>query len=321
MPRLTVWLALALALAATPFAASCQEAPPGIELHASCIDNAPCHFLGEDIRVELELRNVGSEDVQVPAEFYRRRGPSVKLLDRQSGKETSLASNPPDARLLKSLQTLRPGQSFRFPWRILPTEISRFAPRPIDVSAVFSVNLTPGARGGRAHIASSELRITDPAGSAQASLMAVPGGATAGEPAGSIVLTARCIDNPTCRFTGEEIVVELELRNEGQQSVQLPISYLHRMGPRAQVTDNQSGASTWLRTPRPDRSLVHALVPLAPGESIRMTRSIMPHVLQAFAQHPVDASVEFSLNLAPQNPRKEGHHVKRRIRITQQPQR
>jgi len=186
---------------------------------------------------------------------------------------------------------------------------------------VFSVNLTPGARGGRAHIASSELRITDPAGSAQASLMAVPGGATAGEPAGSIVLTARCIDNPTCRFTGEEIVVELELRNEGQQSVQLPISYLHRMGPRAQVTDNQSGASTWLRTPRPDRSLVHALVPLAPGESIRMTRSIMPHVLQAFAQHPVDASVEFSLNLAPQNPRKEGHHVKRRIRITQQPQR
>ena len=68
--------------------------------------------------------------------------------------------------LLKSLQTLRPGQSFRFPWRILPTEISHFALRPIDVSAVFSVNLTPGVRGGQARIVSSELRITDPAGSA-----------------------------------------------------------------------------------------------------------------------------------------------------------
>lgn len=319
MHRLAV--SLALALAATPFAASCQDTSPGIELHASCIDNAPCHFLGGDIRVELELRNVGSEDVQVPAEFYRRRGPSVKLVDRQSGKETSLASNPPDARLLKSLQTLRPGKSFRFPWRILPTKISRFAPRPIDVSAVFSVNLTPGARAGQAHIASRELRITDPAGSTQASLIAVPGGATAGEPAGSIVLTARCIDNPTCRFTGEEIVVELELRNDGQQSVQLPIRYLRRMGPRAQVTDNQSGASTWLRTPPRDRSLIGELEPLAPGESIRMTRSVMPHFLQAFAQHPVDVSVEFSLNPAPQNPREEGHHVKRRIRITQQPQR
>lgn len=163
MPRLMIALALALAM---PVAVSGRETFHGLELRARCIDNAPCHFLGEDIRVELELRNAGSEDVQVPAEFYRRRGPSVKLVDRHSGKETSLAINPPDARLLKSPQTLRPGQSFRFPWRILPTEISHFALRPIDVSAVFSVNLTPGVRGGQARIVSSELRITDPAGSA-----------------------------------------------------------------------------------------------------------------------------------------------------------
>lgn len=159
-------MSFALMIAAMPFTASSQETPAMIELHVRCIDNAPCYFLGEDIRVELELRNAGSEDVQVPAEFYRRRGPSVKLVDRHSGKETSLAINPPDARLLKSPQTLRPGQSFRFPWRILPTEISHFALRPIDVSAVFSVNLTPGVRGGQARIVSSELRITDPAGSA-----------------------------------------------------------------------------------------------------------------------------------------------------------
>jgi hypothetical protein len=48
--------------------------------------------------LELELRNAGSEDVRVPAEFYRRRGPSVKRVDRHSGKETSLAINPSDAR-------------------------------------------------------------------------------------------------------------------------------------------------------------------------------------------------------------------------------
>ncbi|WMJ68280.1 hypothetical protein [Stenotrophomonas sp. 24(2023)] len=137
-----------------------------IELHVRCIDEAACHFRGEDIRVELELRNAGNEDAQVPAEFYRRRGPSVTLVDRHSGKEILLATNLPDTRLLKTPQTLRPGQSFRFPWRILPTEISGFALHPIDVSAVFSIKLAPGMRGGQARIVSSGLHITDPAGSA-----------------------------------------------------------------------------------------------------------------------------------------------------------
>lgn len=153
-----------------------------------------------------------------------------------------------------------------------------------------------------------------------ASLMAVSCCATAGGAPEDIVFNARCIDNPTCRFTGEEIVVELELRNDGRESVQLPIRYLHRMGPRVQVMDNHSGKSTWLRTPHPDRSLVNELEALAPGQSIRMTRSVMPELLQSFALHPIDVSVEFSLNLVPQKPREEMELVKSRVRIAQQPE-
>jgi len=115
-------------------------------------------------------------------------------------------------------------------------------------------------------------------------------------------------------------VVELELRNEGRQSVQLPIRYLHRMGPRVQVMDNHSGKSTWLRTPHPDRSLVNELEALAPGQSIRMTRSVMPELLQSFALHPIDVGVEFSLNVVPQKPREEMELVKSRVRIAQQPE-
>jgi len=75
MPRLMIALALALALA-MPVAVSGQETFHGLELRARCIDNAPCHFLGEDIRVELELRNAGSEDVQVPAGSTAVAGPA-----------------------------------------------------------------------------------------------------------------------------------------------------------------------------------------------------------------------------------------------------
>lgn len=147
--------------AASPTFAQTPEPAPMIELHARCIDDAQCRFLGDDVRVELELRNSGRNNVSLPVAFLRKRGPAVRLVDRHSGKEKQLRRNPVDGLMLKDLETLAPGQSVRFTWPITPKEITDFALRPIDLDAVFGLNITPERKGADATIIRARLHIVD----------------------------------------------------------------------------------------------------------------------------------------------------------------
>lgn len=147
--------------AVSPSSAQNPEPAPMIELHARCIDDAHCRFTGDDVRVELELRNGGRSAVALPVAFLRKRGPAVRLVDRHSGKEKQLRRNPVDGLMLKDLETLAPGQSVRFSWPIVPKEINDFALRPVDLDAVFSFNITPERKGADATIVRAKVHIVD----------------------------------------------------------------------------------------------------------------------------------------------------------------
>lgn len=148
-------------LAASPTFAQNPDPAPMIELHARCIDDAHCRFLGEDVRVELELRNGGRNNVALPVAFLSKRGPAVRLVDRHSGKEKQLRRTPVDGLMLNDLQTLAPGESVRFTWPITLKEITDFALRPVDLDAVFGVNITPERKGADATIVRAKLHIVD----------------------------------------------------------------------------------------------------------------------------------------------------------------
>lgn len=72
---------------------------------------------------------------------------------------------PPRSELLEQMQVLEPGQSFRFRWVIMPTQILRFALRPVDVTAEFGLSLDPRLTGENAQMIETTLRIaSDPTG-------------------------------------------------------------------------------------------------------------------------------------------------------------
>lgn len=152
-----------LLLPMTP-AALATEPKPMIELHVRCTDDPRCHFRNQELQIELEVFNAGREAVSLPTEYYRRRGPVIKLVDNQSGKKGSIGMGQPMPRLLDQLQTLEPGQSYRFGWVLMPEDIQDFALRPVDVTVEFGLSLNPRLTGANAQMVTTRIHVVaDPA--------------------------------------------------------------------------------------------------------------------------------------------------------------
>lgn len=156
---------LTLLFSIYPSAVRAKEANTMIELHARCLNDVQCHFSGQKTEIELEIFNAGREAVSLPTEYYRLRGPVLTLIDNRSGKRRPLRMGPPRSELLEQMQVLEPGQSFRFRWVIMPTQILRFALRPVDVTAEFGLSLDTRLTGENAQMIETTLRIaSDPTG-------------------------------------------------------------------------------------------------------------------------------------------------------------
>jgi hypothetical protein len=135
---------LTMVLLLSPNHARGGEADPPVELHVRCLNGDPCRFTGETIFVELEVVNTGNEGVALPLEYFRKQGPKIILVDKYSNEKRHLSMGPPKVRLFDQMEVLAPGQSIRIPWSIPDHHISRFALRPVNITAIFRFYLEPG---------------------------------------------------------------------------------------------------------------------------------------------------------------------------------
>lgn len=138
-------LLLVMIISLFPISARCGEPDPMIELRVRCFNSDSCGFSGDTIRVELELTNATGEDVALPVEYFRKQGPQVILVDNHSNKEKRLGMGPPMSYLFDQLEVLAPGQSIRIPWSVPAHHVTRFALRPVSVTAIFRFYLAPGS--------------------------------------------------------------------------------------------------------------------------------------------------------------------------------
>mgnify|MGYP000848145897 FL=1 len=114
-----------------------------------------------------------------------------------------------------------------------------------------------------------------------------------------IEVRARCLYGDPCRFMGEVIDVELELKNRGEEGVDLPLRYFREQGPKMIFVDNHSGKEKRFRMGPPMRELFNKLETLPPGKSIRVPWRIQADDISMFALRPVDLTVRFNFYLAP----------------------
>lgn len=118
-------------------------------VHAICRDNPRCEFNGEDIFLDISVTNNSNAPLSVPMDYIRKRGPTIKLVDNVTSRETYLRPNLADPSLADNVTQLEPGKSLALEWVISSAELSQFNLATLDVTAEIRVDtsLDPSAAG------------------------------------------------------------------------------------------------------------------------------------------------------------------------------
>jgi hypothetical protein len=52
-----------------------------LEISATCHDNAACIYDGDNMKIDITIKNSGPDIIGFPLEYIIRRGPKIKLIN------------------------------------------------------------------------------------------------------------------------------------------------------------------------------------------------------------------------------------------------
>jgi hypothetical protein len=114
-------------------------APTPIGITVICVDNPKCQYLGENIHLQVTVKNEQTFPIKLPMKYISSTGPSIRLTYNNGKRYVSLGTGIPDYQLRKDLITLNPGDAFSFLWRISRGEIDQLQTKPVDISAIVTL--------------------------------------------------------------------------------------------------------------------------------------------------------------------------------------
>jgi len=122
------------------------QASPMDKLYLSttltCKSNSPCSFTGEDIIVNINIKNISENSIGFPAEFLQRRGPFVTITDRSTKKTFPKRTNLAPHDLINKFTVLKSGDSLDFDTTIRKSEILSFRIDVVDLVLTISPSVT-----------------------------------------------------------------------------------------------------------------------------------------------------------------------------------
>lgn len=135
--HLTLSLAF-LAAACTPVKGAVMNNDTLI-VSATCRNSPQCRFVGQDMLIDVRILNNARNDIALPLDYLRKRGPVIKLTDRKTGSESFTRPNLVDPALQEKLTTLRPSESVILEWVIAESELRQFDEHHVDLTAEISI--------------------------------------------------------------------------------------------------------------------------------------------------------------------------------------
>jgi hypothetical protein len=108
-------------------------------IEAKCRGNDQCLFEGKDLFLDISIINNQEIEIGFPLEYVQAKGPTIKLIDTRTQKETYLKTNPPPGRLLEKFTLIQPGKSVAIEWVITSGEIQQFGGDDVDLSAEITI--------------------------------------------------------------------------------------------------------------------------------------------------------------------------------------
>ena len=118
------------------------------------------------------------------------------------------------------------------------------------------------------------------------------GSAMSDEP---LQVTARCMDNPGCVFSGGDMRIEILISNTSGDTVGYPLAYMEKRGPTIMLHNPASGRSQPQRISLADRALRSVFTGIAPGQSIALDDVVKASQLRQFGEQ-VDVTAEIGVS-------------------------
>lgn len=112
---------------------------PLLSIAAACKDHDPCRFTGEDLFIDIRVRNDQPAPVGFPLAFIQKTGPVIRLIDVRTQAETFLPKNLADLALRDQLTTIQPGGSVAIAWVISADELRQFGGDRVEVQAEITI--------------------------------------------------------------------------------------------------------------------------------------------------------------------------------------
>lgn len=109
-------------------------------------------------------------------------------------------------------------------------------------------------------------------------------------------ISAHCIDNPACIFTGSDMRIEVLIKNIGNGEVGYPLKYMQARGPNMRLIDNVSEQSQVLKTGLANHALKRDFTTIAPGQAIALQSVIKHTELLLFRKEFVDVTAEIGVS-------------------------
>jgi len=112
---------------------------PRLAITATCKENPQCLFKGEDVFMDIKITNTQKVSVEFPFDYIQKTGPTIRLIDTRTKKETYLRKNLADFDLKERFTLIKPGESIILEWVISPYELQQFGLEHVDVIAEITV--------------------------------------------------------------------------------------------------------------------------------------------------------------------------------------
>lgn len=120
-----------------------------LELSVQCPGSSDCGFDGRTIEMEVTVKNVASDPIEMPLEYLQKRGIFAEVFDRTSGKSTSMRVTFANPELLTVWEVVPAGTSFLVSTRLSASQIAPlFSNRDNNVEAVLSLSIPVRMKNG-----------------------------------------------------------------------------------------------------------------------------------------------------------------------------
>ncbi len=116
-----------------------------------------------------------------------------------------------------------------------------------------------------------------------------PGNITMNE--SPITISVVCVGNPRCIFDGNDIPLQITVKNSSKKNVGFSVEYLTQKGPNVQLTDRISSESLWLRVSKPPAEIADKFDIIAPNDSFELETTVTASEIRSFRHEMVDLDI------------------------------